>query len=188
MFHTNALIMWVVQGFLSWLSCPMLKPTSLLPVEINWMESLKSLLPKTVCINCSTLYVVMRFLQFVSSYLFELYLVLVLTLANIRMSQILFAKESQILFAKEFLWYYYIASVQLPVFLVQNFKLHFNSWHKFGNWQRIFTFVICNYFGSRFRKQPWGSVWIDFTDKFLLIDRFFAEFPKPFIHSKCNLL
>ena len=54
---------------------PMLKPTSLFPVEINLLESLKSLLIKPVCIICSTLYVFIGFLQFVSSYLFKLYLV-----------------------------------------------------------------------------------------------------------------
>ena len=68
-------LLWVVQGFLSWLSCPMLKPTSLFPVEINWLECLKSLLIKPVCTICSTLYVFIGFLQFVSSYLFKLYLV-----------------------------------------------------------------------------------------------------------------
>ena len=84
-------------------SCSILKPTSLFPVEFNRLESLKSLLDKPVCIICSTLYVVIGFLQFVSSHLFKLYLVYVLTFANISMSQILFAKESQVLLAKEFL-------------------------------------------------------------------------------------
>ena len=52
-------------------------------------------------IICSTVYAVIGFLQFASIHLFKLYLVYVLTVANISMSQILFAKESQILFAKE---------------------------------------------------------------------------------------
>ena len=56
-------------------SCSILKPTSLFPVEFNRLESLKGLLDKPVCIICSTLYVVIGFLQFVSIYLFILYLV-----------------------------------------------------------------------------------------------------------------
>ena len=45
-------------------------------------------------------------------------IVYVLTVVNISMSQILFAKESQVFFAKQFLWYFYITSVQLPRLLV----------------------------------------------------------------------
>ena len=43
-------------------------------------------------------------------------------------------------------------------FLCKISKILFNLWHKFGNWQRIFTFDICNPFGSSFRKKPSGIV------------------------------
>ena len=56
-------------------SCSILKPTSFFPVEFNLLESFKSLLDKPVCIICSTLCVVIGYLQFVRIYLFILSLV-----------------------------------------------------------------------------------------------------------------
>ena len=109
-----------------------------------WLESLKSLLIKAVYVICSTLYEVIGFLQFVSSHLFKLYLAYVLTVANISMSQILFVKESQILFAKEFLWYFYIASIHLPILLVSNFKSPFQFVIQIWKLTKDFHFCFCH--------------------------------------------
>ena len=194
----------VVQGFLSWLCWN-------LPVYFQlqsiWLESLNSLFIKPAYIICSTLYVVIGFLQFVSIYLFKLYLVYVLTVANISMSLILFAKESQILFAKEFIWYFYNAFVELPILLVYNFKNPFQLVTQIWNLTKDFHFCFCYFAISnpssvKFQKfisicdtsleidkgfslllsailseaATRNSVWIDFIDKFLLIDRFLLNF------------
>ena len=137
--HNNVLTLWVAQGSLSWLCW---NQPVFFQLQSIWLESLKNLLIKSACIICSTLYVVIGFLQFVSSHLFKLYLVYVLTVANISMSQILFAKESQILFAKDFSDTFTLYLFSFQSFYCKISKIHFNSWHKFGNWQRIFTFAF----------------------------------------------
>ena len=130
----------VVQGFLSWLCW---KLPVYFQLQSIWLESLNSLFIKPAYIICSTLYVVIGFLQFVSIYLFKLYLVYVLTVANISMSLILFAKESQILFAKEFIWYFYNAFVELPILLVYNFKNPFQLVTQIWNLTKDFHFCFC---------------------------------------------
>ena len=123
--------------------------------------------------NLFTLYVVIGFLQFVSIHLFKLYLVYVLTVANTSMSQILFAKESQILFTKEFLWYFYNASLQLPILLVYNSKDSFQFVTQIWKLAKDFHFCFCCFAISKPSSVKFQN-FISVCDTSLEIDKGFS--------------